>query len=171
VSAGTKLKLAVNLAPTLTQPARRELPNFAQAVAREHDPALTAIGRRLDDVVKATVTRAFRGSFLVAALFALLAAVVLAGRRVGPPAVAALVAAALIGAEFAAGASSYGTRPKLLPACADRPSESGLLKVVDFLACRLHKSREQFVADAASAGVDAAEFVQRLERVAALLIR
>ena len=41
--------------------------------------------------------------------------------------------------------------------------------MVDFLACRLHKSREQFVADAAGAGVDAADFVKRLERVAALL--
>jgi hypothetical protein len=104
-------------------------------------------------------------------LFALLTAVVLVGRRVQAVAAAVAVGAALVGTELASGAASYGARPKLLPACADRPSESGLLKAVDFLACRLHKSREQFVADAAGAGVDAAEFVKRLERLAALLTR
>jgi hypothetical protein len=170
-SARTKLRLAVDLAPMLTRPARKELPNFTKAVAHEHDPALTAIGRRLDHVVQATVTRAFRRSFLVAAFFALLAAVVLVGRRVRAAGAAVLVGAALVGAELAAGAASYGARPRLLPACADRPSERGLLKAVDFLACRLHKSREQFVADAAGAGVDAAEFVNRIERLASLLGR
>jgi MFS family permease len=170
-SADTKLKLAVDLAPVLTRPARKELPNFTKAVAHEHDPALTAIGHKLDHVVQATVTRGFRRSFLVAALFALLAAVLLVSRRMRAAAAAALVGFALVGAELASGAYSYGARPKLLPACADRPSESGLLKAVDFLACRLHKSREQFVSDAAGAGVDAAEFVKRVERFAALLIR
>ena len=45
------------------------------------------------------------------------------------------------------------------------------LQALDFLACRLHKSREQFVADAAEAGVDAADFVKQVERLAALLTR
>jgi MFS family permease len=170
-SISTKIKLAVNLAPVLSRPPRKELPNFAKAVAHEHDPALTAIGRRLDHVVKATVTRGFRGAFLVAAAFALLAAAMLVGRGVRTAAAAALVGLALVGAELAAGGTSYGTQPKLYRACADRPSEAALLKVVDFLACRLHKSREQFVADAAGAGVDAAEFVKRIERLASLLGR
>jgi len=168
-SAGTKLRLAIDLAPILSRPPRKELPTFAKAVAHEHDPALTEIGRELDGVVKATVTRGFRRSFLVAAVFALLAAVPLLTRGLRVPAAAALVGIALVGVELASGATSYGTRPKLLAACTDRPLEGGLLKVVDFLACRLHKSREQFVADAAGAGVDAADFVKRLERVAALL--
>jgi hypothetical protein len=170
-SARTKLRLAVDLAPVLTRPARKELPNFTKAVAHEHDRALTAIGHRLDHVVKATVMRGFRRSFLLAALFALVAAVFLVGRRVQTAAAAALVGVALVGAEFASGAASYGAKPNLLPACADRPSESGLLKAVDFIACRFHKSREQFVADAAGAGVDAAEFVKRIERLASLLGR
>jgi MFS family permease len=170
-SAQTKLRLAVDLAPVLTRPARKELPNFTKAVAHEHDPALTAIGRRLDHVVKATVTRGFRRSFLLAALFALVAAVFLVGRRLQTAAAAVLVGVALVGAEFASGASSYGTRPKLYVACADRPAKSGLLTAVDFIACRFHKSREQFVADAAGAGVDAADFVKRIERLASLLGR
>jgi MFS family permease len=166
-SLDTKVKLAVDLAPVLSRPPRKELPSFSQAVAREHDPALTAIGRRLDEVVKATITRAFRRSFLVAAAFALLAAALLT-RVARATLAAAAVGAALVGAEFAAGASTYGARPKLLPACAGRDESAGL-KALDFVACRLHKSREQFVADAAAAGVDVVDFVKRLERLAALI--
>jgi MFS family permease len=163
----TKVQLAVDLAPVLSRPARKELPSFSQAVAREHDPALTAIGRRLDDVVKATITRAFRRSFLVAAAFALLAAALLV-RASRSTLAAVAVGAALVGAEFAAGASSYGARPKLLPACASRNETFGL-KALDFVACRFHKSREQFIADAAAAGVDVVDFVKRIERIAALI--
>ena len=119
-SVQTKVKLAVDLAPVLSRPPRKELPSFSQAVAAEHDPALTAIGRRLDDVVQATITRAFRRSFLVAAAFALLAAAVVTGRQLRTTAAAALVGAALVGAEFAGGAAGYGTKPKLLPPCASR---------------------------------------------------
>ncbi|HWC45451.1 MAG TPA: hypothetical protein VG868_04990, partial [Casimicrobiaceae bacterium] len=57
---------------------------------------------------------------------------------------------------------------KLLPACASRDENAGL-KALDFVACRFHKSREQFVADAAATGVDVVDFVKRLERIAALL--
>jgi hypothetical protein len=164
----TKVRLAVDLAPVLSRPPRKELPSFSQAVAGEHDPALTAIGRQLDDVVEATITRAFRRSFLVAALFAVLAALAVTGRRLRPTAAAALVGAALVGAEFAGGAAGYGTKPKLLPPCASR-DEPTALKALDFLACRFHKSREQFVADAAAAGVDVVDFVKRLERIASLI--
>src|SRR5207248_6809507 len=96
-----------------------------RAVAHEHDPALTAIGRELDHVVQATIIRAFRNSFLITALFALAAAVplVAGARGLRAPAFAAGVGIALIGAELASGALSYGTRPSLLPPCADRPSE------------------------------------------------
>src|SRR5204863_10218297 len=117
--------------------------------------ALTAMGGRLDAVVQATVTRGFRYSFLGAALFAL-AAAPLTVRRLRAEAAAVLVGVALLAAELAGGALAYGARPKLLPPCADR-QEGVALQALDFLACRLHKSREQFVADAAGAGVDAAD--------------
>ena len=161
--ATTKLRLAVHLAPVLSR-TQKELPSFTNAVASEHDPALTSIGRELDHVVQATITRAFRRSFLIAALFALLAALTLAvsTRRLRLPAAAVLVAVALVGAEFAAGAASYGTRPKLYPPCAERASDGAGLAALDFVACRFHKSREQFVADAAAAGVDAVDFLTRL---------
>jgi phage-related tail protein len=169
VSAKAKLRLAVELAPVLARPARKELPDFTKAVANEHDPALTAMGHRLDRVVRATVTRGFRGSFLVAAVFALGAAV-LGVRRVRAQAAAALVGVVLLATELASGALTYGTRPKLLPPCADR-QETLVLEALDKIACRFHKSREQFVADAAGAGVDAAEFVKEIERHASVLGR
>jgi hypothetical protein len=167
VPAESKVRLAVDLAPVLATPARKELPDFTKALAGEHDRTLTAMGRRLDDVVQAAVTRAFRGSFLVAAAFALLAAVPLA-RRIRAPAVAALVGVCLLAAELASGALAYGKRPKLLPACADR-QETAAVAALDFVACRFHKSREQFVADAARAGVSAVDFVKQIERLGSLL--
>jgi hypothetical protein len=167
----TKLRLAIDLAPLLARPPRKELPTFAHAVAHEHDPALTRLGRELDRVVQATVTRGFRNSFLLAAALALLAAVPLLRRRLRQAAVAAAVGAALLGAQLASGAVSYGTRPKLLPPCADRPGASAPLKALDFVACRLHKTREQFVVDAAAAGASAVEFVKEIERVAAIVTR
>jgi hypothetical protein len=163
----TKVRLAVDLAPVLARPARKELPDFAAAVAGEHDAALTAMGRKLDHVVQATVTRGFRGSFLAAASFALLAAAPLV-RRVRAPALAAAAGAALLAAEIASGALAYGKRPELLPPCADR-DETAALAALDFVACRLHERREELVADAARAGVDAGQFVKRIERLAALL--
>jgi hypothetical protein len=46
-----------------------------------------------------------------------------------------------------------------------------VLDALDEIACRFHKSREQFVADAAGAGVDAADFAKQVERLAAVLSR
>jgi len=164
--AEAKLRLAIDLAPVLAEPARKELPSFSKAVAGEHDPAVTATGRKLDDVVQATVTRGFRGSFLVAAAFALAAGALLV-RRVRAAAAAALVAAALLGAELGSGALSYGKRPRLYAPCAPR-QETAAVAALDFVACRFHKGREQFVADAAAAGVGAVEFLKELERLGAL---
>jgi predicted MFS family arabinose efflux permease len=169
VGAKVKLRLAIELAPVLARPARKELPDFTNAVAPANDAALTAMGHRLDRVVQATVTRAFRGSFLIAAGFAL-AAAVFTVRRVRVQAVAALVGVVLLATELASGALTYGTRPKLLPPCADR-QETLVLEALDEIACRFHKSREQFVADAAGAGVDAADFAKQVERLAAVLSR
>jgi predicted MFS family arabinose efflux permease len=163
--AETKLKLAVHLVPVLGR-TQKELPSFTKAVASEHDPALSAIGRELDNVVQATITRAFRRSFLIAALFALLAALTVAvsARRLRLSAAAVLVGIVLVGTELASGAATYGTRPKLYAPCAERPSQGIGLAALDFVACRLHKSREQLVADVASAGGSALDTLEQLSR-------
>jgi hypothetical protein len=171
VSANAKLRLAVELAPVLARPARKELPDFTKAVAPAHDPVLTATGGKLDRVVQATVTRGFRSSFLVAAVFALGAAVLLV-RRLRVQAVAVLVGVVLLATELASGALTYGTRPKLLPPCANRDTpQTVVLETLDAIACRVHKSREQLVADVARAGVDGAEYVKRIEQLATVISR
>lgn len=171
--AETKLRLAVDLAPVLGRTPRKELPDFTKAVAREHDAALTALGRELDHVVQATITRAFRRSFLVAALFALVAALPLLTRRARMAVVAATVAgAALIGAELVGGARDYGTRPKLVPACVDRRTQQApVLLALDLISCRFHENREQFVARLAEAGMSAADVLKQAERLARLISR
>jgi predicted MFS family arabinose efflux permease len=170
VPADAKVRLAIDLAPTFSRPARKELPDFERAVAGEHDPAITAIGRELDHVLQATVTRAFRDSFLAAALFALLAGIPAVSRRNrAAPVAALLVGVALVAAELVGGAGAYGARPKLLPPCASRPDQGAVLTAVDFLACRLGKSREQFVADTAAAGVAAVDFLKQVERLVSLI--
>jgi MFS family permease len=180
VQATTKLRLAVDLAPVLASPARKELPTFAAVLAPEHDPDLTAIGRQLDTVVQASVTRGFRRSFVVAGLFALLAAGPLLLRRRGraadrrtlrAPAAALATGVALVGVELGSGALAYGARPKLLPPCAERQAsvtgaQGAALTALDFVACRFHKGREQLVADVARSGVNGAEFAARIERYA-----
>jgi predicted MFS family arabinose efflux permease len=166
--ASRKLRLAVDLAPVLATPARKELPAFTTLLAPEHDPALTAMGRRLDRVVQATVTRGFRRSFLLAAAFALLAAAPSVRRRsVRAAAVAVALGVALVSAELASGALAYGARPKLLPPCAERPASVGgvqgaALDVLDFVACRLHERREQLVADIAEKGASTVGWFARL---------
>ena len=170
VPATAKLRLAIDLAPALARPPRKELPSFAAQVAHEHDSTLTAIGRRLDETAQATVSRGFRRSYLVAALFALLALVPLAIARrpaaLRTPAVAFAVVAALLLAELAAGAAAFGARPALVAPCGERsPPPSGPVLVgLDAVACGLHTSREQLVADAARRGVGAAELALRVER-------
>jgi hypothetical protein len=168
VSIGTKARLTLDLAPVLTRPASKELPDFTSAVAPQHDPALTRMGQELDRVVEATITRGFRRSYLLAALLGLLALVPLAllpgagarRRSASAAAVAVAVAVALVGAELAGGAEAFGARPRLLPPCAPRPAvqatgadaELQRLAVtgLDFVACRLHTTREGLILDAGS---------------------
>ena len=170
VSIGTKARLAVDVAPLLVQPARRQLPDFESTLSARHDPALTGIGRELDQVVEATITRGFRRSYLLAAVLGLLALVPLAVLRNGdaprrsPRAVvvALAVATALIGAELARGAQAFGARPRLQPACAssaaapasgtDAQVQQLVLEGLDVVACRLHENREQLLLDTAAWG-------------------
>jgi MFS family permease len=172
--ADRKLGLAFELAPVLANPPRKGLPSFTETLS-DRPPDEARLGGRLDSIVQASVTRGFRTSFLVAALLAFLALLPLALAvrvRLRAPALAAAAAAALVGAELARGALAYGERPRVLPACAKRPSFPGggadpeaqrlVLGTLDFVACRVDKNREQLVVDLAGAGVDAADFVDRL---------
>jgi len=158
----TKARLALDVAPVLTRPPRAQLPDFASTLGSRHDPTLTRMGRELDGVVEATITRGFRRSYLLAGLLGLLALVPLAvlgggspRRRPGAAVVALAVAAALVGAELASGARAFGARPRLEPPCASRPSGTGseaqqlTLEGLDVVACRFHKSREQLLLDVA----------------------
>jgi MFS family permease len=168
VPASTKARLALDLAPLLTRPARRQLPDFTSTLRSRHDPAVARIGRELDQVVEATVTRGFRRSYLLAALLGLLALAPLAVVRLGeaprrsPRAavVALAVGAALIGAELARGAQAFGAQPRLHSACAapsttqppgaDARVQELALAGLDVVACRFHRSREQLLLDLAA---------------------
>jgi MFS family permease len=170
VPAADKLRLAVDIVPSLARPPRKEIPSFAAQVAHEHDPTLTGIGRKLDETVQATVSRGFRRSYLVAALFALLAVVPLAIVRrpqaFRRPAIALALVAGLILAELAAGAAAFGARPALVAPCAERspPPNGAVLKSLDVVACGLHTTREQLVADAARKGMSAVDLALQVER-------
>jgi MFS family permease len=172
--AGRKLRLAFDLAPVLAHPPRKGLPSFTRTLAGR-PPDEARLGARLDSIVQASVTRGFRTSFLVAALLALVALLPVAfAVRLHPraPAFAVAIAAALVGAEVARGALTYGERPRVLPPCASRASFPGggadaatqrlVLHGLDLAACRVHKTREQLVVDLAGAGVDVADLVDRL---------
>jgi hypothetical protein len=168
VSVTTKARLALDLAPALSQPARKQLPDFASTLRPRHDPVLTRMGQELDQVVEATITRGFRRSYLLAALLALLALAPLAllhpsnKPKRSPRAAAAValaVATALVGAELAGGAQAFGAQPRLQPPCAarstsqqagtDGQAQQLALAGLDLVACQLHKSREQLLLDTA----------------------
>ena len=168
VSIATKARLAVDVAPVIAQAPRKQLPDFENTLRPQHDPALTRIGRELDQIVEATITRGFRRSYLFAALLGLLALVPLAVlrssdvRRRSPRAavIALAIATALIGAELARGAQAFGAQPRLQPACVSRPSaptpgadgqaQKLALEGLDFVACRLHTNREQLLLNTAA---------------------
>jgi len=175
----SKLHLAVDLLPVLSRPAREGLPDFAQALAPAHQSALTKIGKQLDYVVQATVTRAFRWSFLLAALLGFLAVVPFLGlRRIRAsagtgralPAVALAVIATLSLSEIASGATSFGENPRLLPPCARRPpppavdgrAQQVFLSGLDAVACRLHETREALVLHVAMEGRTGVRALTRL---------
>jgi MFS family permease len=167
-SIGAKARLALDVAPTLAQTPRKQPPDFESTLRPQHDPALTRIGRELDQVVEATMTRGFRRAYLLAALLGLLALVPLAALRGNrsplrfPRAalIALAVATALIGAELARGAAAYGAQPRLQPACtanataptpgADGQAQRLALEGLDFVACRLYENREQLLLNTAT---------------------
>jgi MFS family permease len=184
VSIETKARLAYDIAPTLAQPPQKQLPDFASTLRPQHDASLTRIGKELDQVVEATITRGFKRSYLLAAILGLLALVPLATvprtdtRRRSPRAavVALAVATTLIGAEMARGAQAFGARPQLQRPCvsSSAPAASGTdaqiqrfaLKGLDQVACQFHENREQLLLNTATwankARTDLSTWTQRL---------
>ncbi len=171
----TKLELAFSLVPVLGRPARKGLPNFSAEVKRRHIPEATDLGARLDSIVQAALTRGFRRSYLATGLLGLLALVPFAfalpadpsrarRRTLAAPALALVAAASLIGAETASGTFSYGSKPRLYAACAERAPYPGhgigaagqrvALATLDRIACHYDKSREQLVVDLAARGAN-----------------
>ena len=180
----TKLELAFSLVPVLSRPARKGLPSFSAELKRRRIPEATGLGAELDSIVQAALTRGFRRSYLATGLLGLLAlipfafALPAAPRRPRPrslaaPVLALLAAASLIGAETAKGAFSYGSKPRLYAACAERAPYPGhgldaagqriALKTLDSVACHYDKSREQLIVDLAATGADSKTLVSVLE--------
>jgi MFS family permease len=166
----TKVDLALDLRDLVADAPRGEVPD--PSVPFDERGAADDAGLRetRDGVVAAirdTLTRAFRPSFLVAALFGALAALV-AGllpvlRPVGrhPDALAACAAiivlvVVLVAAEFRAGARDYGTREYVAPCDAPEdpfPRGSGIdgtlqriaLSAINGAACELGTGREELI--------------------------
>ena len=176
VPTATKVPLAADLLTAIRHTPHGALPEFSEVFAQhERTPALARLHRSLDDTIRAVVTRGFRRAFLLAALLALplLSAArprasntVLLGRGTA----AAGAVAALLVAELAAGGLSYG-RVAVRNPCRPPPTVPGggldpaaqriVLRGVDELACRLGRSREQLVLDAAARARAAQRWVER----------
>src|SRR5262249_35851152 len=130
-----------------------------------HDAGLRRVRDDLVGTIRAALTRGFRNSFLLSALFALAALVpILAARRLvggtatarGRPVVRALalVAATLLIAEVALGGVGYG-RADLAEPCTSKPAFQGggldgevqrfALSGLAGAACSLGTSREELV--------------------------
>jgi MFS family permease len=173
VPAQSKLQLAIDLAPVLAGPPTGALPNFSQLLERRQIRGADRLGHALDSVVKASITRGFRRTFLLAAILALLTWLPVRsllsdrrrsrGRPRAATAAAAAAALALVGSEVAQGALSYGTTPAASKPCAARslPKSAGAAERtfvggLDAIACRLHTGREQLIADVAGTSLASA---------------
>ena len=167
-----KVPIALAIADEFERAPRGQVPDVARAFDENgaaDDANVARVRDGLVDTIQSALTRAFRSSYLVAALFALLAIVpvLAAGWRRGswarraPPTpalglLAALVvgAGALVGAEAAAGGADLG-RPTTTDPCVVTPREGGggidatlqgvVLDGLAGAACELGVSRENLV--------------------------
>jgi MFS family permease len=166
----TKVDLAFDLRDLVAEAPRGEVPDpsvpFDERGAAD-DESLTAARDGVIEAIRDTLTRAFRPSFLLAALFGAAAAIVAITlpslRPVArhPDALAisgaiVVLVVALIAAEFRAGARDFGTREYVAPcdAAADPfPQGDGLdgtlqriaLSAINGAACDLGTSREELL--------------------------
>ncbi len=167
-----KVPIALAIADEFDRAPRGEVPDVGRAFDENgaaDDAGVAAVRDDLVETIESALTRSFRSSYLVSALFALLALVpVVAGvswrgglRRRGPPAattvmLASLVvgAGALVGVEVAAGGADLGRSTTRDP-CVVIPREGGggidatlqgvVLDGLAGAACDLRVSREDLV--------------------------
>jgi MFS family permease len=170
VSLRTKVSLAFDLRDLVADAPRGEVPDpsvpFDERGA-ETDDDLRATRDGVVAAIRDTLTRAFRPSFLIAALFgaaAAIAAMLLPATRSVTRHVDALVMATavvvlvgvLLAAELRAGARDFGTREYVVPCAAPPdpfPQGEGLdgtlqriaLSAIDGAACELGTSREELL--------------------------
>ena len=163
-----KVPIALDLRTAIESTPNGIVPDLAAPFDRRgaaHDEGLRRVRDDLVHEIKGALTRGFRSSFLVSALFAVLALVpILAARRlVGGTATArgrpvlrvlALVAITLVVAEVALGGISYGST-RLADPCTSKPAFHGggidgavqrfALSGLAGAACSLGTSREELV--------------------------
>jgi hypothetical protein len=170
VSLRTKVSLAFDMRDLVADAKRGEVPDptvpFDKRGASTN-PNLAATRDGVVSAIRDTLTRAFRPSFLIAALFgatAGLAALCLPALRKGTRSVDALAAAmaivvlvpVLVAAEFNKGARTFGTHTYVEPCNAPAdpfPQGKGIdgtaqritLSALDGAACKLGTSREELL--------------------------
>ena len=174
-----KVPIALAIAGEFDRAPRGQVPDVARAFDENgaaDDAGVARVRDGLLDTIQSALTRSFRSSYLVAALFALLALVpvLVAGRQRGghvtrgPPAAAGLLAVlvvsagALVGVEAAAGGAGLGRSTTTDP-CVVIPREGGggidatlqgvVLDGLAGAACELGVSRENLVLSFGSGGV------------------
>jgi predicted MFS family arabinose efflux permease len=163
-----KVPIALDLRTAIEKTPKGVVPDLAapfDSRGAAHDSNLRRVRDDLVGEIRAVLTRGFRSSFLLSALFALAAMVpILAARRlVGGTATArgrpllrglVLVAVTLLAAELALGGLGYGT-PALADPCTSKPAFDGggldgavqrfALSGLAGAACSLGTSREELV--------------------------
>ena len=167
-----KIPLALDLAQEFDRTPRGAVPDlkgvFAERGATD-DPELRVVRDDLVGSIEDALTRSFRSSFLVSALFALLALVPVAwglgamrasvGRRAPPAALAGLAVALATGAALVVGALAAGGedlgKSRIADPCTPRVREGGggfdatlqgvVLDGLAGAACELRVSREDLV--------------------------
>jgi predicted MFS family arabinose efflux permease len=170
IDTSAKVPLAVELATGIARAPTGSPPDLESVFTRHSStPGVRQLEHSLEGSIRPIAAHAFRRSFLLSALFALVVAVPLAlrPRRALVPAAAA--AAALLVAEMGAGGYSYGSvaerNPCHPPATVsgssfDRIAQRVVLRGVDELACQTHTTREQLVLDLADKGDRAKRWVE-----------
>jgi MFS family permease len=171
ISLTTKVSLSLEMRDLVSAAPRGKVPDPSAPFNKRGAATNTNMRQTRDGVVGAirdTLTRAFRSSFLIAALFgaaaALVAALLVPGVRTvvrNPDALAVaasimVLVVVLVAAEFRAGARTYGTRVYVAPCTAPAdpfPQGRGIdgtlqritLSALDGAACKLGTSREELV--------------------------
>ncbi len=170
VSLRTKIGLAIDMRDLVEEARRGDVPDAGaifDELGAEDDRELRATRDGVTDAIRDTLTRGFRASFLIAALFGAAAALVVgflirqpavasAQRAVVPAVVVMLAVALLLVAELAAGGRDFGARAYVEPCSAPAdpfPQGEGIdgtlqrisLSAINGAACELGTGREELI--------------------------